>query len=183
MKSPDDLPIVPLWGDRCHTAPAGGHPRTASSRALAATSTALLAAALIAAPPALAASDAEAQAAAQTVTQAAQVPHGWTGSTPGCQVGTESAASLDATLRAVNAFRAVAGLQPVTFDATLNAKALAAATLMRAGNENGATLGLSHTPPNTWPCFAQLPDGVAAAGAATSTRRLGGERDRAVRRR
>jgi hypothetical protein len=51
----------------------------------------------------------------------------------------------------------------------LNAKALEAAVMMRAGNEHTSDLGLSHAPGPTWPCFSLL----GAAGAATSNLALG----------
>ena len=115
--------------------------------------------------PAHAVTDVEAAAAASTVTQASAVASGWTGSSASCTVGTESQASLDATLQAVNAFRSVAGLSPVTLDPTLNAKALAAAALMRAGNENvSPPKGLSHSPVPAWPCYS--PAGAAGAGSS-----------------
>jgi uncharacterized protein YkwD len=121
-----------------------------------------LAACALSAAPASAATDAEAQSAAATVTAASAVPSGWTGNSTGCSTGTESQASIDATLQAVNAFRSVAGLAPVTFDPALNQGALAAALMMRAGNENGNRLGLSHGPDASWTCFST--EGAAAAG-------------------
>ena len=85
-----------------------------------------------------------------------QVPTGWTGSVATCTVGTESPASIDATLATINALRDYAGMQPVTFDATLHARSLAAALMMSAAGE------LSHTPGPTWPCYTA--DGAQAAG-------------------
>jgi uncharacterized protein YkwD len=76
------------------------------------------------------------------------VPAGWTGSVDGCVVGTESAESLDATLRAVNRLRDFAGLSPVTFEAQYNHNALAAALMMLAKGE------LSHNPDPGWPCYS-----------------------------
>ena len=67
-----------------------------------------------------------AQAAAAQLNGLASVESGWTGSVDSCAVGTESAASLDATLRAVDLLRAAAGVGPVAFDPTLDQKALAA---------------------------------------------------------
>ena len=81
---------------------------------------------------------------------------GWTGSVNGCVVGTESQESLSATLRAVNRLRDFAGLAPVTFDAELSRKALAAALMMRAAN------ALDHHPGVGWPCYSS--DGADAAG-------------------
>lgn len=137
-----------------------------------------LSAVCCAAPAARAATDAEAQAAAATVTQAAAVPAGWTGvTTPTCDPGSESPASLDATLQAVNAFRAVAGLAPVTLDPALSAKALAAALMMRAGNDVSPPRGLSHTPDPSWPCHSPL----GADGAGSSNLALGSSGAGAVR--
>lgn len=129
------------------------------------------------APGAQAATDAEAQAAATTVTQATMVPAGWTGTANVCDPGTEAPASLDATLQAVNAFRSVAGLSPVTIDSALNAKALAAALMMRAGNDVNPPRGLSHTPDASWPCYSTL----GADGAGTSNLALGSSGAAAVR--
>jgi uncharacterized protein YkwD len=77
-----------------------------------------------------------------------QVPAGWTGSVDGCVVGTESADSLAATLRTVNALRDFTGLGPVSFDDSFNHKALAAALMMRAKND------LNHNPDPSWPCYS-----------------------------
>ena len=116
--------------------------------------------AVIAAPPgpAFAAapdSPAAALAAAATIQSGSVVPSGWTGSIESCTVGTESAASLEATLQAVNIIRSAAGVGPVTFDPALNQKALAAALMMVAKGE------LSHYPDPGWPCSTT--DGVTAA--------------------
>ena len=94
---------------------------------------------------------------------ATRVPSGWTGSVDGCVVGTESAASLEATLAGVNVLRDFAGLGPVAFDPALNQKALAAALMMKA---KGA---LSHFPDAAWPCYSE--DGKV--GAASSNLALG----------
>lgn len=85
-----------------------------------------------------------------------QVDDGWTGSVDTCTVGTESAASLNATLHAVNALRDFAGVAPVSFDDGLNHKALAAALMMRAKGD------VSHDPPPDWPCYSD--DGHDGAG-------------------
>jgi uncharacterized protein YkwD len=105
-----------------------------------------------AAPPDRAA----ALAAWQSVQQDEQEPAGWTGSVDSCTIGTESAASLAATLHTVNALRDFAGVGPVSFDDALNHKALAAALMMLAKNK------LSHTPGPDWPCYSD--DGADAAG-------------------
>ncbi len=86
------------------------------------------------------------------------MPAGWTGSTGGCLIGTESPASLAATLHTVNTLRAFAGLAPVVFDDQLNRRALAAAVMMRAAGR------LSHEPDPGWPCFSA--EGAAGAGSS-----------------
>lgn len=102
-------------------------------------------------------------AAHQQVQADERVPAGWTGSTETCTVGTESQASIDATLRTVNTLRDFAGLQPVVFEATRNAQALAAAVMMRAQRD------LSHEPDPSWACYSA--DGYT--GANTSNLFLG----------
>ena len=92
-----------------------------------------------------------------------RVPAGWTGSVDTCEAGTESQASLGATLDALNILRRFAGLEPVTFSAEKNARALAAALLMRAQDD------LSHDPPSSWRCWSQL----GHLGASTSNLFLG----------
>ena len=92
---------------------------------------------------------AAAVAAYQSVLQDATVPAGWTGSVAGCVVGTESPASLTATLHTINTLRDFAGLGPVTLDHKLNQKALATALMMKAKGE------LSHTPDKDWPCYSK----------------------------
>ncbi len=92
---------------------------------------------------------AAAVAAYQSVLQDATVPAGWTGSVAGCVVGTESPASLTATLHTINTLRDFAGLGPVTLDPKLNQKALATALMMKAKGE------LSHTPDKDWPCYSK----------------------------
>lgn len=91
-----------------------------------------------------------------SMVEATRVPAGWTGSVNGCVQGTESGASIEATRGTVNTLRDFAGLRPVTFDAELNRKALAAALMMRAANS------LSHDPGPGWPCYTA--DGDEGAG-------------------
>lgn len=163
--------------DRCElgrrrTGVRRGRRRTTAHLALA------IGAACLAAPAgAQAATEPEAQAAATSLTQALGVAAGWTGNAAACEAGTESQASLDATLQAVNAFRTVAGLPSVTLDPALSAKALAAALMMRAGNDAAPPRGLSHAPDPSWPCFSQL----GADGAGTSNLALGSSGASAVR--
>jgi len=87
-----------------------------------------------------------------------QVPQAWTGSVATCTVGTQSAASIAATLYSVNAVRDFAGVAPVAFDPALNRKALAAALMMDAKRE------LSHTPGTDWPCYSS--EGAEGARAS-----------------
>jgi uncharacterized protein YkwD len=85
------------------------------------------------------------------------VPIGWAGgSLSTCLAGVSSAASNQATLTALNYVRSLAGLAPVTLNASLNASAQAAALMMSA---NGT---LSHSPSSGWKCYT--PAGAAAAG-------------------
>jgi uncharacterized protein YkwD len=131
-----------------------------------ATLTFLLAVALLGAPAVAQAAPATRDAAIdayRAVLDDENVDAGWTGSVDGCVVGTESQASLDATLRTVNTLRSFAGLGPVTFDQTYNHQALAAALMMKAADK------LSHTPGPDWPCYSS--DG--ATGAGTSNLFLG----------
>ncbi len=86
------------------------------------------------------------------------VPTGWTGSTATCTKGTESQASIDATRSAVNFYRALNRLAPVTMSASYNGKALAAALNMQA---NGR---LDHYPAATSLCYSA----DAYAGASSS---------------
>lgn len=95
-------------------------------------------------------------AAYQQTVADSQVAAGWTGDVATCTVGTESQASIDATLRTVNTLRDFAGLAPVVFEATRNQKALAAALMMRAKGD------LSHEPDPAWPCYSA--DGASGAG-------------------
>lgn len=127
-----------------------------------ATASALLASLLLAAS---ASADARSDAvAAFNQAQAdSRVPAGWTGSTDPCNIGTESAASINATLSTLNIIRDFAGLTPVTFSDEKNQRALAAALIMKA---QGA---LSHDPPNTWKCWTDQ----GAFGASTSNLYLG----------
>lgn len=85
-------------------------------------------------------------------------PDGWTGSVASCQAGAIGARYSDALALLVNYYRKMAGVQPVTFDAGLNAKSQAAALMMSANK------ALSHSPPSSWRCFSK--DGATAAGNA-----------------
>ena len=71
----------------------------------------------------------------------------WTGSVAGCNAGSQPPRVQQATLAAVNYYRAQAGLRPVALDDGLSARAQQAALLMSA---NGR---LDHVPPATWTCW------------------------------
>src|SRR3954447_12838636 len=59
----------------------------------------------------------------QVLQPAMQTPIGWTGNIGTCDAGAPSAAAQAATLTAVNYFRDLVGVQPVSFDSVLSAKA------------------------------------------------------------
>ena len=82
----------------------------------------------------------------------------WTGSVNKCTkkpkaqpkkaVGTDSAASKKATIKAVNYFREMAGLKPVKEDAGLSKLAQQSALIMKANDT------LSHWPAPSWKCYS-----------------------------
>jgi uncharacterized protein YkwD len=82
---------------------------------------------------------------------------GWTGSVSGCNPGTTSAQSQQDSLDIINFDRALAGLDPVTLDAALNADAQAGALIMSANNN------LSHNVPTTWACYSKQGADAAAS--------------------
>lgn len=94
---------------------------------------------------------------------ALKVPIGWNGKLSTCRIGAPSAAAQQATLDAINYFRAMASMEAVTFDPALSQKAQAAALVMEA---NGM---LSHHPDPSWKCWSQL----AYDGASSSNIALG----------
>ena len=98
-----------------------------------------------------------------TLVPALAVAPTWSGAVNGCVAGAASAATRDATLQAVNYFRAMAGLAAVTFDPELSATAQEAALMMSAKQ------ALSHAPDPTWPCYST----VGAEGAKNSNLYLG----------
>lgn len=102
-------------------------------------------------------------AAFAQVTADAAVASGWTGSSQTCAVGTESQASLDATLRTLNLLRSFVDARAVSWDPALNQRALAAASLMLANGQ------LDHFPAADWRCYTEL----ARSGASTSNLYLG----------
>lgn len=91
---------------------------------------------------------------------------GWTGSATGCKAGATSSQSPAVTLSAINYVRSLAGLDPVSFDPALSAKAQLAALMMTANS------ALSHDPPSTWKCYTQT--GADAAGASNLALGAGG---------
>jgi len=91
-----------------------------------------------------------------TLRPALAVPIGWTGNTAGCAAGAPSGQAQNATLTAINYYRNLAGLTPVTFDTALSSQAQQAALMMQAQN------ALSHTPGPGWACYTAT--GAAAAG-------------------
>lgn len=90
-----------------------------------------------------------------TLVPTLSVPIGWNGSTSACNAGTVAPAAQQATFQAINFYRSMAGLSPVTENTALSAQAQQAA-LMMAANKS-----LSHNPPTTWKCYT--PAGANAA--------------------
>ncbi|MDR2453066.1 MAG: FG-GAP-like repeat-containing protein [Bifidobacteriaceae bacterium] len=70
----------------------------------------------------------------------------WTGSLDTCDRGTVDSASQQATFDAINYYRRMAGLDPVTENTDASAAARRTALTM------AAELNISHTPPATWKC-------------------------------
>jgi uncharacterized protein YkwD len=101
------------------------------------------------------------------LTPALAVPAQWTGSVDGCNAGSTSVEYANATLTAVNVFRAMAGLPAeITRNPTKDAGAQAAALMMTANSS------LSHSPPNTWTCYTA--DGATGAGSSNLALGVGG---------
>jgi len=83
----------------------------------------------------------------------------WTGDLASCDAGTVSDILHEHTLRRINYYRAMAGLNAdITFDAAKSAKSQKAALLMARNGQ------LSHYPPTSWLCYSQ--DGYDAAGSS-----------------
>ena len=100
-----------------------------------------------------------------TYLPARNVVNDWNGSVNPCNAGATSAAYADATMTAVNYFRAMVRLpSAVTRGTDQDTKAQAAALMMQANNL------LDHNPPATWLCFT--PAGLE--GAQKSNLALGG---------
>ncbi len=87
---------------------------------------------------------------------ALQVGAGWNGDLSTCTPGSPSSSAQDATLTAVNYFRDIVGVGPVTFSDTLSAKAQEAALMMAKNHQ------LSHDTFTGWACSTA--NGRAAAG-------------------
>ncbi len=84
------------------------------------------------------------------------VPVEWTGSVAGCVAGTVSSRTEEATLKVLNYFRNMSGIEGVELDATFSANAQQAALMMQAQNS------LSHSPDMNWACYTA--EGAVAAG-------------------
>ena len=75
--------------------------------------------------------------------------NGWTGDVSACDEGNVSQECKDQTLKRLNYFRNLAGLNSVSWDASVFSKYQKAALIMQANNS------LNHTPPNNWNCWTQ----------------------------
>jgi len=85
--------------------------------------------------------------------------HGWQSGTNACDPGTLSSASKADALLRLNMFRWLAGLDSVVEDTALSTANQQCALLMATNAPP-----LLHNPPNTWTCYAALPQGVTSAG-------------------
>lgn len=89
--------------------------------------------------------------------RAAHVENGaWMAGSGTCDPGVLPASAIDDTLRRVNVFRWLAGLPPVSHDASRHQELMECAHMMSANNM------LSHNPPSGWSCWTS--GGAAAAG-------------------
>ncbi len=89
--------------------------------------------------------------------------HGWTGSVANCEAGTVSQALHDATIRRVNYFRAMAGLNAdIALSGALNGACQEAALMMAYNNT------LRHDPPASWPCYTAAGANAALASNLSS---------------
>lgn len=94
---------------------------------------------------------------------ALKVTTGWTGSTSGCRLGAESAASRLATLNAVNVVRAMNQLDGVRLASAWNTPALRNSLMMQARNQ------ITHYPTRSGACWSSS----GASAAARSNLYLG----------
>ena len=83
------------------------------------------------------------------------IPPAWTGEVERCEPGEELAASIEATVLAVNVIRALAGLPLVEPAPDRHSWALRSALMMHAAGEN------EHHPDPDWPCATS--EGISAA--------------------
>lgn len=142
-----------------------------------AASTALVASASVfgSAAPALADIDSSSYAAVANAYTTRYAPAmsdtvGWTGDVDGCVPGTTSSQSQQLSLNAINFDRDLVGLDPITLDTALSAKAQSAALVMSANN------ALSHDVPTNWDCYTT----TAHDAAAASNLYLGGAGAKAI---
>jgi hypothetical protein len=81
----------------------------------------------------------------------------WSGSVSGCNPGDVAANGRDNTLKLVNLYRWMCGLNDdVSLDSTKNSEAQACALMMHANGD------LDHSPPTSWTCYSA--DGANGAG-------------------
>ncbi|HWF18428.1 MAG TPA: CAP domain-containing protein, partial [Verrucomicrobiae bacterium] len=87
----------------------------------------------------------------------ANVPMYSTADVPNCTPGTNSTAFVEAVLRRINWFRAMAGMPAaITFNPTYNEEAQQMAVMISANHE------LNHNPPTNWSCYTA--EGANASG-------------------
>lgn len=84
---------------------------------------------------------------------ALSVPPAWVGSVEDCDAGAMPRAYRDATLEAVNYFRASVGVEPVALDPALEGGCQRAALIMLARRAETGRWDLRHDPPPDWPCW------------------------------
>lgn len=102
----------------------------------------------------------------EEVVPALETPIGWTGSAETCDAGAPSDAAQTATLTTINYVRGLSGLDPVSLDPALSAKAQQAALIMHANDD------LEHYPPPSWRCWTE--EGAEAAGSSNIALGLAG---------
>jgi uncharacterized protein YkwD len=83
----------------------------------------------------------------------------WTGDVASCNAGDITQDARDNALRALNMYRALAGLKPLTNSVEGNRLAQGCALMMKANNM------LSHMPPTTWTCYTA--EGAKTAGSSS----------------
>lgn len=110
-------------------------------------------------------------AAYKKLVAAERITPRWSGSTSTCRPGSESAASKSATLKAINFFRGMVQLSPVSLAEKWNAQALRSSLLMSARGQ------ITHTPSKSGRCWSS----AARTAAGTSNLYLGVTGARAIR--